>query len=51
MFVSFWELFHENHYNLRFVETRLVHIFKQQFSVFLEIRVDKKVYGNICNVV
>ena len=29
----------------------LVHVFKQQFSVFLEIRVDEKVYENTCNVV
>ena len=30
---------------------RLVRAFKQQFSVFLKIRVGKKVCGNMCNVV
>ena len=29
----------------------LVHVFKQQFSVFLEIRVDEKVYENTCNII
>jgi len=38
--------FHENHHNLRVVETRLILVFKQQFSVFLEIRVGEKVYEN-----
>ena len=33
------------------LRARLVHIFKQQFSVFLEIHVGEKVYENTCNVV
>ena len=30
---------------------RLVHVFKQQFSIFLKIHVSEKVYGNTCNIV
>jgi len=30
---------------------RLVCVFKQQFSVFLEICMGEKVCGNMCNVV
>ena len=29
----------------------LVRVFKQQFSVFLKIRVGEKVYRNTCNIV
>jgi len=30
---------------------RLVHVFKQQFSVFLKIRVGEKMCKNACNIV
>ena len=31
--------------------TIMIHVFKQQFSVFLEIRVGEKVCENTCNIV
>ena len=33
------------------IKARLVHVFKQQFLVFLEIRVDEKVCESTYNVV
>ena len=33
------------------IKGSLVSVFKQQFLVFLEIRVGEKVYGNTCNIV
>ena len=33
------------------LRARLVRVFKQQFSVFLKIRVDEKVCKNTCNIV
>jgi len=32
-------------------KVRLVRVFKQQFSVFLEIRVSKKMCENMCNII
>ena len=35
----------------KFLRARLVRVFKQRFSVFLEIRVDEKVCRNTYNIV
>ena len=37
--------------NIRKYRARLVRVFKQQFSVFLEIYVGEKVYKNTYNIV
>ena len=33
------------------IMARLVSMFKQQFSIFLKIRVSEKVFENTCNIV
>ena len=37
--------------NVRKYRARLVHVFKQLFSIFLKIRVGKKMYENTYNIV
>ena len=45
------QFFFSSHIPVEQQRVRVVHVFKQQFSIFLKLRVGKKMCKNTCNII